>query len=79
MTGVKTAAVSDKKRESFLWVNSFTKIFPEAGNNHIVTRNLNALNVFDIKISENPSLDLPISRKTEIKAAEYSKIQRAFN
>ena len=73
MTGVKTAAVSDKKRESFLWVSSFTKIFPEAGNNHIVTRNLNALNVFDIKISENPSLDLPINRKTEIKAAEILK------
>ena len=73
MTGVKTAAVSDKKRESFLWVNSFTKIFPEAGNNHIITRNLSALNIFDIKISENPSLDLSISRETEIKAADILK------
>ena len=37
MMGAKTAAVSAKKREGFLWVNSFTKIFPEAGDNHIIT------------------------------------------
>ena len=73
MMGTKTAAVSDKKREGFLWVNSFTTIFPEAGDNHIVDRNLSALNVFDIKISTNPSLDLPLSRKTEIKATEILK------
>ena len=73
MIGTKTGAVSDKKREGFLWVNSFTKTFPEAGDNHIVTRNLSALNIFDMCISKNPSLDLSISKKTEIKAADILK------
>ena len=34
------AAVDDKKRRKNLWIKSFSVIFPEALENHIVQRNL---------------------------------------
>lgn len=68
MTKAKTTAVSDKRRESFLWAGCFSKLFPEAGSNHVVTRNLSALKSLGIEISNQPDLSLCISEKTMISA-----------
>ena len=69
MTGAKTAAVSDKKREGFLWSRSFSKIFLEAGDSHIIERNLNALRTFGMTVSDNPKLELflPVDEEREVK------------
>ena len=52
LNNVKTAAVDDKKRRTFLWTKSFSFIFPEAGNNHIIERNLRALEILGITPKE---------------------------
>ena len=44
------AAVDDKKRRKKLWTKSFSKIFPEALENHIVQRNLSALEILGLQI-----------------------------
>ena len=46
----KKAAVDDKKRRKALWTKSFSEIFPEAKENHIVQRNLQALESLGLKI-----------------------------
>ena len=46
----KKAAVDDKKRRKALWTKSFSAIFPEAQENHIVQRNLTALESLGLKI-----------------------------
>ena len=52
------AAVDDKKRRKKLWTKSFSKIFPEALENHIVQRNLLALESLGLQIfNENLALD----------------------
>ena len=52
------AAVDDKKRKKNLWIKSFSTIFPEALNKHIVQRNLVALESLGLKIfTENLTLD----------------------
>ncbi len=52
------AAVDDKKRRKNLWIKSFSTIFPEALNKHIVQRNLVALESLGLKIfTENLTLD----------------------
>ena len=52
------AAVDDKKRKKNLWIKSFSTIFPEALENHIVQRNLLALESLGLKVfTENLSLD----------------------
>jgi len=64
----KTAAVADKRREGFLWQKSFSKIFPEAGNQHIVERNMNALEALNINSRQkSPNLRLRIPKSTEEK------------
>ena len=55
---VMKAAVDDKKRKKNLWIKSFSKIFPEAQDNHIVERNLLALESLGLKIfNEDLTLD----------------------
>jgi len=71
MTKAQTTAVSDSKRKSFLWVGCFSKIFPEAGSNHIITRNLGALESLGIGISNKPILNLCISKKTRTNAIRF--------
>jgi heptosyltransferase-3 len=52
------AAVDDKKRRKNLWIKSFSAIFPEALENHIVQRNLLALESLGLKVfTENLTLD----------------------
>jgi heptosyltransferase-3 len=52
------AAVDDKKRRKNLWTKSFSVIFPEALEKHIVQRNLQALESLGLKIfNENLTLD----------------------
>ena len=52
------AAVDDKKRRKNIWIKSFSAIFPEALDNHIVQRNLLALESLGLKIfTENLTLD----------------------
>ena len=51
-------AVDDKKRRKRLWIKSFSTIFPEALENHIVQRNLLALESLGLQIfSEDLTLD----------------------
>ncbi len=62
----KTAAVDDKKRRKSFWINSFSKIFPEAGNRHIIERNLSALETLGIKTVHGDSelrIDIPEESK----------------
>ena len=66
------AAVDDKKRRKNLWTKSFSVIFPEALENHIVQRNLSALKSLDLKVfNENLTLD-PVPLKKEYKALSDS-------
>ena len=52
------AAVDDKKRRKNLWIKSFSTIFPEALEKHIVQRNLVALESLGLKVfTENLTLD----------------------
>ncbi len=56
----KKAAVDDKKRRRKLWTLSFSAIFPEALENHIVKRNLSALETLGLKVfSDDLVLDSP--------------------
>jgi len=64
------AAVDDKKRRKSLWIKSFSAIFPEALENHIVQRNLLGLESLGLKIfTENLTLD-PSYLDIEYKALE---------
>ena len=62
------AAVDDKKRRKNLWIKSFSVIFPEALEKHIVQRNLLALESLGLKVfNENLTLNpkyLDIEYKT---------------
>ena len=62
-----------RKEKAFCGLTLLLKFFQKLVIIILSTRNLSALNIFDIKISENPLLDLSISRKTEIKAADILK------
>ena len=53
MNDTFSAAVSDKKREHSFWRNSFSTLFPEAGVNHIIERNLQALGALGIETIES--------------------------
>jgi len=61
LRGAKTAGVDDKKRRKSFWVKSFTIIFPEAGEGHIVERNLSALKTLGLSsIKKEAGLSLII-------------------
>jgi len=67
----KTAAVDDKKRRKPFWINSFSKIFPEAANRHIIERNLGALETLGIKTANGDSeltIDIPEESKDWVNA-----------
>ena len=53
MNDTFSAAVSDKKRGHSFWRNSFSTLFPEAGVNHIIERNLQALGALGIETVES--------------------------
>ncbi len=56
----KKAAVDDKKRRKALWTKSFSVIFPEAKENHIVQRNLQSLQSLGLKIFNDDLILDPI-------------------
>jgi heptosyltransferase-3 len=62
------AAVDDKKRRKQLWIKSFSTIFPEALENHIVQRNLSALKSLGLKVfNEDLMLDpVPLEKEYKI-------------
>ena len=60
----KTTAIDDLKRRNSFWVKSFSSIFPEAGENHIIERNLRALKILGLETKEEAtSLSLVIPEK----------------
>ena len=66
------AGVDDKKRRKKLWTKSFSTIFPEALENHIIQRNLLALESLGLQVfNENLTLD-PAYLEIEYKALSYS-------
>ena len=66
------AGVDDKKRRKKLWTKSFSTIFPEALENHIIQRNLLALKSLGLQVfNENLTLD-PTYLEIEYKALSDS-------
>ena len=66
LRSARTAAVDDKKRRNSLWINSFSSIFPEAGENHVIERNLRALESLGIKTEKEDfklTINIPESSK----------------
>ena len=76
------AAVDDKKRRKNLWIKSFSTIFPEALENHIVQRNLLALESLGLKIfTENLTLDpsyLDLEYKTLKETYPFLKEEKSY-
>jgi len=76
------AAVDDKKRRKNLWIKSFYTIFPEALDNHIVQRNLVALESLGLKIfTENLTLDpsyLDLEYKTLKETYPFLKEENSY-
>ena len=76
------AAVDDKKRKKNLWIKSFSTIFPEALENHIVERNLLALESLGLKVfTENLSLDpsyLDLEYKTLKETYPFLKEENSY-
>ncbi|MEL0227712.1 MAG: glycosyltransferase family 9 protein [Gammaproteobacteria bacterium] len=64
----KKSAVDDKKRRKSLWTKSFSVIFPEALDNHIIQRNLSALKSLELKVfNEDLMLDpVPLEKEYKI-------------
>ena len=75
-------AVDDKKRRKNLWIKSFSTIFPEALDNHIVQRNLVALESLGLKIfTENLTLDpsyLDLEYKTLKETYPFLKEENSY-
>ena len=76
------AAVDDKKRRKNLWIKSFSTIFPEALENHIIQRNLVALESLGLKIfTENLTLDpsyLDLEYKTLKETYPFLKEENSY-
>ena len=75
-------AVDDKKRRKNLWIKSFSTIFPEALENHIIQRNLVALESLGLKIfTENLTLDpsyLDLEYKTLKETYPFLKEENSY-
>lgn len=70
----KTTAVDDAKRKKSFWVKSFSSIFPEAGDNHIIERNLNALKTLGLETKEEEKkLSLTIPEKVRESVEEIKR------
>ena len=76
------AAVDDKKRRKNLWIKSFSTIFPEALENHIIQRNLVALESLGLKVfTENLTLDpsyLDLEYKTLKETYPFLKEENSY-
>jgi len=73
LRGAKTAGVDDKKRRKSFWVKSFTFIFQEVGEGHIVERNLSALKTLGLSsIKEGVRLSLIIPKEANEINKKYS-------
>ena len=58
--------MDDKKRKTGFWTGSFSYVFPEAGENHIIERNLGALKSLGISTNSiDPILSLNIPGKAK--------------
>ena len=69
----RKAAVDDEKRKKNLWIRSFSTIFPSAITNHIVERNLLALESLGLNIfNDKLALDLSILE------SEYTKLKATY-
>ena len=70
----KKSAVDDKKRRKSLWTKSFSVIFPEALDNHIIQRNLSALKSLELKVfNEDLMLDpVPLEQEYKILSDSFS-------
>ena len=66
------AAVDDKKRRKKLWTKSFSIIFPEALENHIVQRNLLALKSLGLQVFKEDLVLDPTHLELEYKALSDS-------
>ena len=66
------AAVDDKKRRKKLWTKSFSTIFPEALENHIVQRNLSALKSLGLQIFKEDLVLDPTHLELEYKVLSDS-------
>ena len=65
-----TAAVRDKKRENLFWRKSFSRLFPEAGSNHIIERNLMALKTLGLEVlDEDKEIYISIPNKTIVSSS----------
>ena len=70
----KTTAVDDAKRKKPFWVKSFSSIFPEAGGNHIIERNLSALKTLGLETKEEETkFSLMIPEKVRESVEEIKK------
>ena len=70
----KTTAVDDTKRKKPFWVKSFSSIFPEAGDNHIIERNLSALKALGLETREEKTkLSLIIPEKVKESVVDIRK------
>jgi len=70
----KTTAVDDTKRKKPFWVKSFSSIFPEAGDNHIIERNLSALKTLGLETREEKTkLSLIIPEKVKESVVDIRK------
>ena len=76
------AAVDDKKRRKNLWIKSFSTIFPEALESHIVQRNLVALESLGLKVfTEDLTLDpsyLDLEYKTLKETYPFLKEENSY-
>ena len=66
------AAVDDKKRRKKLWIKSFSVIFPEALENHIIQRNLLALKSLGLQIFKEDLVLDPTHLELEYKVLSDS-------
>ena len=69
----RKAAVDDEKRKKNLWIRSFTTIFPAAITNHIIERNLLALESLGLTVF-NKKLALDSS----VLNSEYNNLKAAY-
>ena len=73
LRGAKTAGVDDMKRRKSFWVKSFTFIFPEVGEGHIIERNLSALETLGLSsIKEEAGLSLNIPQEANTINEKFS-------
>ena len=77
LKSARTTGVDDLKRRKPLWTKSFSSISPEAGDGHIVKRNLAALKTLGLtSIEEKSELSLIIPQEIKNRIEEIKKNHR---